>query len=358
MRKRILLGLVVAFALARPASGFVVIIDYSLDTAGFFTTNTIAKNALEAAATDISNVITSSLTAISPSTMNFTGLNGSTTSSVDWKAVITHPSSGATHDLTSVSSNAGEYRIFVGMRSLSGTTLGQGGPAGAGFSLGGSGFEAEWAGAVGAMQTASNAVMDRGPGPRIGTLTGNATFGASNPAYTLHFGLLAGNLWFDDDADNNGSSDGDLSTYWHFNHTTSVGGGLNDFYSVALHEILHAVGFGASLTWDSKVSAANWTGTEAITANGGSGAGLIDTGSGAHLAENTMSTTIIGNVVQEAVMTPSLDTGTRRTLTQIDLAVLRDLGFTTTAIPEPSTYAALAGLVALGFALHRRRRAA
>jgi hypothetical protein len=354
---RSVFAVLAVLSLVRSASGFVVIIDYSLDTAGFFSTNTTARNALEAAATDISNAITSTYTAISPSNMVFNGVNGGTTATVDWKAVITHPSSGASHDLTSVSSNAGEFRIFVGMRSLAGTTLGQGGPAGAGFSLGGSGFEAEWTGAVGAMQTASNLVMDRGPGPRIGTITGNATFGAANPAYTLHYGLLAGNLWFDDDADNNGSADGDLSTYWHFNHTTGVGGGLNDFYTVALHEILHTVGFGASLTWDSKISGANWTGTEAITTNGGSGVGLVDTGSNAHLAGGTMSTTIIGSLAQEAVMTPSLTTGTRRTLTQIDLAVLRDLGFTTTAIPEPSTYVLLFGVAALGLAICRRRKA-
>lgn len=71
-----------------------------------------------------------------------------------------------------------------------------------------------------------------------------------------------------------------------------------------------------------------------------------------------MSATVVGSVAQAAVMAPNITTGTRKLLTQVDLAVLRDLGFTTTAIPEPSTYAALAGLIALALAINRRRRAA
>lgn len=88
------------------------------------------------------------------------------------------------------------------------------------------------------MSAASNAVMTRGGGPVIGNLSGNLTLGATNAAYNLSYGAIGGTLWFDNDAD------GDLSPYWHFNHATGVVAGRNDFYSVALHEILHTMGFG------------------------------------------------------------------------------------------------------------------
>ena len=36
----------------------------------------------------------------------------------------------------------------------------------------------------------------------------------------------------------------DGSTTWHFNHTTAPAGSVTDFYSVAIHELAHALGFG------------------------------------------------------------------------------------------------------------------
>jgi hypothetical protein len=347
--------LLIALLVAK-VQAFTVILDYTYDSTGFFSTNLVAKAALEQAATDLSNFITSPLGAITPSTMSFTGTNGSTTATVDWKLSFSNPTTASTVDLTSYSASAGEFRVFVGMRSLSGPTLGQGGPAGMGFSLGGSGFESEWTGAVAAMNATSNATMTRGGGPIISTLGGTATFGSTSPAYALSYGAIAGTLWFDNDANNDGNADGDLSTYWHFNHTTGVGGGLNDFYSVALHEILHTMGMGTSVSWTSNVSGATWLGTEAI-AEHGTGTNLID-GGGGHIADNTMSLTIDGGLSQEVVMGPSIVTGTRKTLTELDGAFLRDLGYTVAPIPEPSTYALLFGAGALGLAAWRRRRAA
>ena len=119
---------------------------------------------------------------------------------------------------------------------------------------------------------------------------------------------------------------------------------------MALHEILHAIGYGASETWDSLKSGTSWTGPEAIAANGGSGIGLVN-GGGDHLAPNTMSTTINGGVSQEVVMDPNLTVGTRKYLTELDLAVLRDLGYST--IPEPSSGLLL--LCGACFTLRRRR---
>lgn len=342
---------------AAKAQAFTVVLDYTYDSTGFFGTNLVAKAALEQAAADLSNLITSPLGAISPSTMSFTGNVSGTTVTADWKLAFSNPTTGAATELTNYSASVGEFRIFVGMRSLSGSTLGQGGPAGLGVGFSGGGIEANWLAAIAAMNSASNSVMMRGGGPIMGNYTGPLTLGSTTGNYNLNYGAIAGTLWFDNDADNNGSADADLSGYWHFNHTTVVAGGHNDFYSVALHEILHTMGFGTGLTWDNNVSGATWLGTNAIAENG-TGANLVDLGSGAHIADDTMSLTLAGGLAQEVVMGPSIVTGTRKTLTELDVAFLQDLGYSVNAIPEPSTYALVFGAGALGLTVWRRRRAA
>ena len=65
-----------------------------------------------------------------------------------------------------------------------------------------------------------------------------------------------------------------------------------------------------------------------------------------------MSTTLEGGLSQEVVMDPEITTGTRKYLTELDLAILRDLGYET--IPEPSSSLLL--LLSLAFPFSRRRR--
>jgi hypothetical protein len=84
------------------------------------------------------------------------------------------------------------------------------------------------------------------------------------------------------------------------------------------------------------------------------GTGVINA-AGDHFAENLMSVRLSDGLAQEVVMDPDLLNGTRKELTQLDLAVLRDLGFSTvTAIPEPSGLFALTVAGSL-IALRRRR---
>ena len=68
-------------------------------------------------------------------------------------------------------------------------------------------------------------------------------------------------------------------------------------------------------------------GAEVIASNG-TGTGIV-AADGDHFIENTMSPRITDGVLQEVVIDPDLTVGTRRELTQLDLAVLRDLGFQT-----------------------------
>ena len=336
MKRLTLLVLLLAWIISADAA--IVQVDYSYDAANgnFFGSNPTAKAALNAAALDIGNVITNSFAAV-PSDI-YSGTNGSTTATFDWSLGITNPSTGTGVTLNTFSFPANTISIAVGVRSLAGSTLGVGGPSGGGISLNGSGSASQWVGAVAAAESASNAAMPRGSGPVIGTLAGSATLGGTTANYSVRFGAILGSLSFNS-----------TSTF-HYDHTTPVGAGENDFYSVALHEILHAIGFGTSETWNSLRSGTTWNGPNANALGS-----FTLSPDGGHIVEGAMSTRITDGTAQEAVMDPSLTVGTRKTLTQLDLAYLRDIGFT--VVPEPSagTFAISACLV---FSLVRRRKVA
>jgi len=337
------------------AEALTINLDYSFDSTNFFGTNTTAKAALEAAASDLSAVIQPSLGAVS--TDIFTGTNGSTSVTADWFLTFHNPTTGSTVTLSTFTFAANSITIYAGASHLAGATLGEGGSGGAGFNLSGSiSSEAAWPGAVANLQAASNTVLTRSSGPVIGSLSGNTTVGSTTASYQLDYGALIGAITFDDDTDNNGAGDNvtALNNYWHFDHTTSVAAGKNDFYSVALHELVHALGIGSSDTWQGLASGTTWTGANAIALNGGTGANLLSL-DGGHLASSFMSTrlTMFGGGVQEVALDPSITTGTRKYLTEMDAAFLRDLGYA--AIPEPSSaFFLAAGTLILG--LRRRSR--
>ncbi len=322
-------------AMAWPACAAIITVDYSLDSSGFFASNPTAQAAVNAAAADIGNAITHALGAVA--TDVYSGTSGATSAQFDWKFNVTNPSTGAIFTQNAFSFSANTLTIYAGWRPLAGTTLGVGGPAAGGFTFSGSGFESEWVGAVAAAEAASNAAMTRRIAPIIGSLSGSSPLGSTTANYTVQYGTMLGSLSLDADSDNNGTADdaATLAAYWHYDHTTSVAAGKNDLYSVALHEILHGIGFGSSDTWDSLHSGTTWTGQNVITLQG-TGANMVSA-DGAHIASGTMSTRISDGGAQEAVMDPSLTVGTRKSLTQLDIAFVNDL-FT---VPEPSSCALL-----------------
>ena len=328
-------------------------LDFSFDQANgnFFTSNQPARLALQAAAADLSTALFPALNSLS--TDVFTGMSGGTTATLNWSLRFTNPSTGATEVLDTYNLAADQITIYVGMRPLLGSTLGEGGPGAAGISIGGSGSPSNWDAALDNAESQSNAAMTRGRGPVIGQLTGSAPFGSAPGNYTLPFGIAVGNLWFDSDTDNLNGVDNAmrLEDYWHFNHTTPVAAGKNDFYSVALHELTHAIGLGGSQTWNSLIAAngTTWLGSAASALNGG-GANLV---SGGHIASGKISPRLSDGVFQEVVMDPTLTVGSRKALTQLDLAFLKDLGYAT--IPEPSTATLLlASLAALSLRRNRK----
>ena len=220
----------------------------------------------------------------------------------------------------------------MGGRNLSGNTLGQGGPAGLGLSVGGSGSENEWIAAVDQANSAANANYGRGGGPTMGTISLDLTFGDTTATARVAAGPAYGNFWIDLDGDNNGQQDSiaALNNYWHWSHETPVAAGKNDLYSVALHEMLHAMGIGTAESWEDEISGTSWSGSEVQTLTG-TGGGLV-TVDGGHIASGTMSTRLSDGQPQEVVMDPTLTIGTRKELTALDLAFLRDIGYETIAV--------------------------
>jgi len=298
--------------------------------------------ALEAAAADINAAIDfSCLEAVTSDTI--TGTSGGSQANFTFGKFYLNPADGAVSQTSSTLIPAGQVNIFAGARMLTGNTLGVGSSGGTGLSTGGTFTnQSQFDQAVAAAE--ANEQHSRGSGPIISVSSG--TLAGSN--FSFDQGLHTGSIAFNDTAN------------WHFDHTTAVTAGLNDFYSVAVHELLHAIGFGISTSWQSLISGTNYLGANGIAANGGSGAGLVN-GAGSHLAMGIMSPRLSDGVLQEVIMDPDLTVGTRKELTELDLAVMQDLGLKTTlppfsAVPEPSslTLLALGGVVLCG----RRRKLA
>lgn len=347
------LAILSSIALASSAHALSIQLDYTYDQTGFFASNTIARLTLEKAAADLSASLAPTTLSTVPAS-NFTGTNGSTTAAIDWDLLFSNPTTGADVILDLFTAPQNVVTVYAGMSPLSGSTLGQGGPAGAAFEIGGSGTPSQWSGAVANVEANSNAVMSRGGGPIVNTFEGTLPFGSSSPGYTLYQGLIAGALTFDNDSNNNDSPDNSatLDSYWHFDYSTPVVPGKNDFYSVAIHEFLHVLGIGSSESWDQRLSGNDWLGPEVIALTG-SGAGIISPDL-SHIAEGTTSISLVTGLPQEAAVDPTITTGTRKYLTQLDLAFLRDLGYAT--IPEPSSLALIIITLGLLVTLTPRRR--
>ncbi len=327
-------------AMSVRAAALTIQLDYSYDIANggnFFGNHADAKASLEAAAADLSTAITSSLAAVPMDV--FTATQSGATATFNWSLEINNPVTDGFDVFNTFTLPANIVTIYVGLRPLTGNFLGQGGPNGALVSVSANGSAGGIPGAVATAENASNAVMPRSGGPVMFTF--NDTIGPA--AYSVAYGALAGTLVFDNDTDNIGGIDSEmtLENYWHFELGTPVTAGQFDFYSVALHEMIHAIGFGTSETWDSKASGTTWLGINAIALNGGSGTNLITTDG--HIRSGFMSTRLSDGAMQEVVMDPSLLSGTRKTLTEMDIAFLRDLNY----VPEPSTAALLAAAALL-----------
>lgn len=275
--------------------------DYSLDTSGFFTTSPnarLARGLMDDAGNYFSSRITDNLDAITSSGPNHYDIH------------FFHPSSRKRHAIKDFSIADDTLTIFVGgSTTFAHNALGE-------AAWGGN----QWIGT----QTFANSIS-RGQDSISGKNANDfATWGGD---ITINANA---NWYFDDDI----SSDEPFTGF--------------DFYSVALHEIAHILGFSDSDSWLNQTQDAHFLGTAAVAAHDGP-VPLVK--SLDHWAPGTLST--VNGKVQETAMDPDIAAGTRKHFTDLDLAALSDIGWEvqTAPVPLPPTLylfaSAIAGLTVI-----------
>ena len=108
------------------SGGATVTLDFTYDM--YFGTNPTEKLAIEQAAADISVGITSNLTPITVADNIVSGMAGVTTVDFDHCYDYTNPTIGAPEVIGPPLIGEHSVRVFVGVRNLTGSTLGHGGP--------------------------------------------------------------------------------------------------------------------------------------------------------------------------------------------------------------------------------------
>ena len=296
--------------MAQGVSATSITLNYRLDSSGFFDAGTAARTALEAARDFFEIRITDVLGSITPGGGNVWTMSG------------TNPSTGGSFSFND-EFLGDEVIVFVGARDLLDSTLGKAGPGGT-SAAGSSEFV--------------NSVLERGQGSGVGT---------------TEIAIWGGSLALD------------IDSLWNFDVNSGPGPDENDGLSVLLHELGHVLGFGTEDSFGAMINISNqFTGAESVSLFGGN-IGLQSPAPdppsfSAHWSDGTSSTVAGGpesyigalaGAAQETVMDPFITTGTRKLVTELDLAALDDIGWdiANLAIPLPAgAWMLLSGLVLLG----------
>jgi hypothetical protein len=328
---RIVLAIWLACASAGLARAITISVDYRYDTQALGGSNFFgsgnpqgaaagmqARATLDSAASYFSSILNDTFSAIPlpPPQFRSSTFNGVVT----WffEEQFQHPSKdpslpGADIAIRNPTVPTDTYVIYAGARSLPDNTAGVG-------SVGGYFCCAE-----------SSGGFTQGEINQINTTTANFENAALRRGEPSGFARWGGTISFDSDA----------SPAWHFNHTTSPSGNVRDFYSVAVHELAHALGFGSQSTmgtteWQALISGSSFVGANAMSQNGGNPVPL--SGDRAHWAFNTQSVIYGGTTAQEAAMDPDLLNGTRKRFTALDAAAMRDIGWEVIAPPVEALF--------------------
>lgn len=239
--------------------------DYTYDTNNFFDTQA-KKDVLELAGRMLGSQFDDTLSAIQPS-------GGNT-----WRAIFNRPDTGTSVEVTDPTIAQNELLVYAGGRDL-------------GSPVGNGGFGGYWVSGTSSFQ---NSVTRRGQ---------------SGVSSDTDFGPWGGQIAFN------------TTKTYHFGETVEgLGNGESDFFSVAVHELSHLLGFGIADSWDARISGGNFTGAESV-AEYDQGGNVPLSGSGGHWASGT------NDDGRETAMDPGIASGTRKLLTPLDWAGLVDIGW-------------------------------
>lgn len=320
-----ILGCLTLQALIAPRGALAIniTVDYRYDSNNFFNTQQ-KKDALQAAANRYSGIITQSLFA---STLS----DGSTN---DPRIGFTHPGTGVMDfQVSSATSAASDFLVTNAGAAAANEYRGP-------WSIAAN----EWILYAGGRPLSVAGVGGTGTGSNFDSvyLSGSSHLnrGFRSSGSVNHLPVWGGAITFDSDG----------STNWHFNPDTTPPAGSTDFYTIALHEIGHALGLSAQSTdWDSLKSGSQFLGPQTVAAynadNGTSLSSLSQVSStNRHFQDGIYDSRIFQNAspklvatvgtgaLQDLLMEPTANftsTVRRFELTNVDVAALRDLGWST-----------------------------
>jgi hypothetical protein len=302
--------------------GITIAVDYTYDTHNFFDTQP-KKEALQRAADRFSAIIVSPLLPVSR-----------TDSTVGWRIGFTHPGTGQLFEISTAASAdtdpiapLSQPADAYGFEGLLADTwiLYAGGRRQVSAGFGGT-----------ATGTNFTSTFDDFSGPFHRGLIPNTPSATAND-----LPVWGGSISFDTD------------TNWHFDTSTPAPLDTIDFYSIALHEIGHALGLNTSWNqWNQSVEGDTFHGAHAVAAyNGDNSANLgglnLESVTDLHWEDGTYDSNIFkegapnytgtvgpGNL-QDLIMEPIANTSVsvrRFELTNVDVAALEDVGWSVVSL--------------------------
>lgn len=306
---------VAALLFVQPAGAVTLQINYAYDTSSFFGAGNPqgaqagmqAKAALEAAASYFTSILDDSLSAIQTPAPFHSSISDGVVSWT-WQESFANPTTGAYTTVVNPTLPVNQYVIYAGARNLTGSTAGVGGAGGYG-----------WSSDITGTNSFTQANIDY-----INATTASFSNAVETRGETSGFSRWGGTITFDTS-----------SRDWSFDHTTAPAPSTTDFYSVAIHELAHALGFGeggaGSTAWGQLLSGGAFNGVNAKSQNGGLPVPLsIDQ---AHWVAGKQSVIYGTSTPQEAAMDPDILDGTRKRFTALDAAALKDIGWDVIAPP-------------------------